>query len=160
MQTATEVLKNALYNEVKASVFYAKAAEITENDASRMVFLSLVNMEDDHARDLIQRTQGAPCSVGFDAKGYLAQLEATMESTLTVSDNEVLRTGTMEQVLDLAIQMETTSRDTYLDLSKQAENADVKAFCALLAKEEDGHVARLTRLRNSLDMDDDDRPGL
>lgn len=160
MQSAADVLKNALFNEVKASAFYAKAAEITQNDASRMVFLSLSDMEDDHARVLIQRAANAPCAAEFDASAYLSQLEATMDATITVEENELLKTGTVRQVLEMAVQLESTARDTYLELAEKAQSAEVKEFCQLLAKEEDGHLARLTRLLQSLDMDEDDRPGL
>ncbi len=43
MQKATKILKSALYNEVKSQTFYSKAADNTNDDESRMVFLELTS---------------------------------------------------------------------------------------------------------------------
>lgn len=160
MQTATDVLKTALFNEVKAGAFYQKAAEMTKNDNSRMIFLELANMEDDHATELIRKTEGQPCTQGFDPEAYLRELERSIELTLTVQETELLENGDMRAILELAIAMEGKARDTYLNLASQASSDEVRAFCKGMAKEEDSHVRRIETLLTSLDMDEDDRPGL
>ena len=160
MDRAIEILKSALEHEVRAEVFYAKAAVLTHNDESRMVFLELSGMEDDHARRLVNRCQPRALAAGFDAAGFLGQLEADTENLLTVEVNRLIREGEMADVLEFAIQQEEYARDNYLTLAGLFDDAEVRAFCEELSGYEQRHVDALRRLRASLDMEREERAGL
>ncbi|MBF0285627.1 MAG: ferritin family protein [Magnetococcales bacterium] len=160
MKKATDVFKKALLHEVHGQYFYQKASEITKNDASRMVFLELVDMEDGHARELVEKAKSAPCAKGFNPEAYLRELEATVEARISGAMKKVLRKGKIRKVLALAIDMEKRARANYEKLAEKATDADVKKYCRELAQEEKKHQGQLQQLLNSLDMDLDDRPGL
>lgn len=160
METAADVLKQALFNEVKASAFFARASEITSNDASRMLLLDLAGMEDDHLRDLIVKSENAPCAQEFNPEAYLKDLERSADSMISEDDLAAFQSGDMKMVLESAIRMERESRDTYLKLQEKAVDPDMKQYCDMLIQEETAHEQSLTRLLNSLDMEMDERPGL
>ena len=160
MKSAAEVLKTALRNEVKGQHFYQKAAEITKDDTSRMLFLELADMDDQHALVLIERAKDAPCGKDFNPEAYLRELEATVSSRIGRKVRKVLRKGKPKKMLSLAVKMEKEARNTYRQLAAQATSDEVKKFCLELAQEEQKHANQLRQLLNSMDMDADERPGL
>lgn len=160
MKSAADVFKMALFNEVKADAFYKKAADITQNDESRMLFLQLSQMEDDHARALIRKAAKAPCAMEFDPEQYLRELETTTNTTISEEENRVLEHGSMQEVLQLAIELENQAQDTYHSLAEKAVDRNVRDLCLELADVEEKHAIALQNLLNSLSMDSDDRPGL
>jgi rubrerythrin len=155
-----EIMKTALFNEVKAAAFYDQATEFTQNDAARMLFIELAGMEDDHAGALADKAKQDKAFAGFDAEAYLRTLESTMETTVPEHERQILETGSLEAILDLAIGLETNARDTYRALIDAAVSAEVRSFCKQLAKEEEKHRQQLVNARNNLTMDMDARPGL
>ncbi|MBF0371071.1 MAG: ferritin family protein [Magnetococcales bacterium] len=160
METATDFFKAALRNEVKASAFYYKAADLARNDESRMLLLNFADMEDGHARDLLEKAAGAPCASDFDAKAYLKELEDNTDATISDDEMKIIQDGDMRAILEFGIRMEANAGENYKKLAAVATNDDVKAYCLELVKEEKEHENELVRLLNGLDMDDEDRPGL
>ncbi|MEO5363497.1 MAG: ferritin family protein [Magnetococcus sp. DMHC-8] len=160
MQAAIQFFKDALRHETKASAFYTKAAEITRDDESRMLYLKLAGMEDDHANQLLEKVKNAPCGQAFDVDGFVRELENSTESSISPTDMHLIETGTMRQVLELAITYENQACKNYENLANETTDPDIKAHCLDAVKEERSHVRDLTNLLNSLDMADDDRPGL
>lgn len=160
MQKAIELLKNVLSHEVKSSVFYKKAAEITKDDESRMLFLELCSEEDDHARHLIEKMNDSPLFGDFNAKEYLKELESNMENSVSVEELQTLKTGNMKDVMDLVIFVEEKAYENYKNLADHAEDADIKSLCLKLAEEEKKHLNSATRMLESIDMDEEDRPAL
>ncbi len=159
MEKAIEIFKNALELEVQAEFFYEKAAEITDNDESRMVFLELADMEGGHARHIARRFKDTGLGKLFDADAWLDELESET-GKLPIEVDSMIANGDMHAVLDFAIKMEITARDNYQNLSEIFTDSEDKAYCADLAKEEQEHINALTQLRRSLDMDPDERPDL
>ncbi len=159
MEKAIEIFKNALELEVEAEAFYEKAAELTDNDESRMVFLELAGMEDNHAHHIVERFKDTAFGQAFDADGWLKELEEA-SAKLSVEVTELITSGDMKAVLDFALKMEQEARDSYQHLSEIFTDAEDKAYCADLAKEEQEHINAITQLRRSLDMDPDERPDL
>ncbi|MEO5376506.1 MAG: ferritin family protein [Magnetococcus sp. DMHC-6] len=160
MQTATDFFKSALFQEVHAGAFYNKASEITHNDESRMLFLEMAQMEDDHARSLIERAKNAPCVLDFDPYQYLTELESNMEATISENEMNVIQNGDLRTVLALAIELENQARDTYEQLALKATSPEVASYCQEMVKIEQKHKNALTNLLLSLDMTPDERPGL
>lgn len=160
MSAAVDVLKEALRNEARAAAFYELAAEVTQDDESRMLFLEMVDFEEGHARTLVERVGGSATFKGFDAAAYVKELESSVETTLKRTETDVIVNGTIRQVLELAIKMEQRAQETYETLAAHAENEEVESLCRDQAREEEQHARALHRMLGSLDMDEEDRPGL
>lgn len=160
MEKAEEILNNAIKHELHAEIFYSKAAELTENDESRMVFLELSGLEDDHSRRLVERFEKSPLARHIDLRAHLDETEAEMKHRLTLEETDLIRHGDMAAVLDFAIAREQEARDNYQALALSLEDGDDCDFCTEMAKEEQRHVDILTQLRRSLDMEPEERPDL
>lgn len=160
MQESLTLFKIALQIEAKACTFYKKAAELTENDESRMLFLQLSSEEDDHTRHIIENAKNLPFLKDFDVAGYIKELEADMESTVSVDELQTLQTGDMKAVLELAIFIEGNALKNYNKLAEHTEDKETKDLCAKLAEEEKEHLNSITSMLESLDMDEEDRPAL
>lgn len=160
METATDIFKQALRNEVHAAAFFAKAAEMTQDDASRMLFLELSGMEDHHASFLVEKGQNASCNHGFDMVAYLKELESSVDPVMTPEELETIENGDPKAVLRLAIGLESKALKTYAKLADEAIDLEVKSYCLELVKEEAGHSNALSKLLHSMDMDAEERPGL
>ena len=160
MQVTAELFKSALKHEVRSEVFFNQAAEITKNDESRMLFLELAGMEEDHIWRLIRKTKSTPWPEEFNPETYVKELESSMESIISVDETEILRNGDMKAVLELAIGMEKEAYETFVELAEKAASQEVKNCCRELSREEQKHLNSLTSLLASLDMDEDDRSSL
>ncbi len=160
IESVIQLFKTAIFNEVKSRVFYTQAANITQNDESRMVFLELSSEEDDHALDLIKKAKGVSFLQECNLEDYLKKLESSMENVISGEELEILRTGEMKAVLELASHHEKRARENYLALVEKAEDPAVKDFCGELAKMEEEHFNSVNRMLYSLDMDEDERPAL
>ncbi|MCP4342937.1 MAG: ferritin family protein [Desulfobulbaceae bacterium] len=160
MSTASDVLKNALANEVKAAAFYNLASRITVDDEARMLFIELAGLEEDHAREFLKKAEGTELLEGFDADAYLAELEKDMHEVAKSSHSEMFEKGDMTEVLNFAIDMEAHARDTYQVMASMVDNPAIKRFCNELAAEEESHRKMLDQARTSLAMDEEDRPAL
>lgn len=160
MQVTAELFKSALKHEVRSEVFFNQAAEITKNDESRMLFLELAGMEEDHIWRLISKTKSTPWPEEFNPETYVKELESSMESIISVDETEILQNGDMKAVLELAIGMEKKAHETFVELAEKAASQEVKNCCRELSREEQKHLNSLTSLLASLDMDEDDRSSL
>jgi len=160
MPTPIDVVKKALFNEVRSQAFYRLAAEVTDRDDTRVLFMELGELEQGHAREIAERIAGPPLSLSFDARAYIDELEAGVDVLVPPADEATVRSGNLKAVLKLAKRLEVESRDVYRDLAKRAEPPALKAFCEELAHLEEGHLEEIRRLERSLDMPDEARPAL
>lgn len=161
MQVTAELFKSALKHEVRAEVFFNQAAEITKNDESRMLFLELAGMEEDHIWRLISKTKSTPWPEEFNPERYVKLLESHIpQSIISADETEILQNGDMKAVLELAIGMEKEAYETFVELAEKAASQEVKNCCRELSREEQKHLNSLTSLLASLDMDEDDRSSL
>ncbi|MBF0460493.1 MAG: ferritin family protein [Magnetococcales bacterium] len=160
MQATIQFLKDALRHEVKASVFYSKAAEVTRDDKTRMLYIELGGMEDGHANSLLEKIHQTPYGQAFDARAFMQGLENDLEASVSLAELQLIETGTLSQVLELAIQLEHRACANYEALAAKATDPDLKAHCLAAVEEERSHVRDLTHQLSSLDMDEGDRPGL
>lgn len=160
MEKAIEIFKNALELEVQAEIFYEKAAEITDDGESRMIFLELSDMEDNLARRIVERFKKTSFGKEFDADSWLKELELESGKTLDMKAGELITQSDMREILKYAINMEKTARDNYKRLSERFTDPEDIAYCSDLANEEQKHINSLTRLLRSIDMDPEERPRL
>ena len=160
MQAAIQFFKDALQHEAKAVAFYERAAEITQNDESRMLFLKLIGLEEEHATVLLEKVKGAPCGKAFDVDAYVQTLEGSATDAISPEEAVVMASGSPHQVLEMAIRMEEQAVKNYEGLAQEATDMEVIAHCHEMAAEERKHANELTNLLHSLDMSEEDRPGL
>ncbi len=160
MQNIVDIFEIALTNEVRARLFYAGAAEITEDGESQMVFIELTEMEEGHARLLVERFGEMLRAQGFDAAHRLEEIEAENAGGPGGRESELIRQGDMRSVVEFAIGMETRARDGYLELAGRVEKPELREFCEHLAAQEQDHHDTLARLRVSMDTPIDERPAL
>ncbi|MBF0178296.1 MAG: ferritin family protein [Magnetococcales bacterium] len=160
MEKAVQLLRVAILNEIKASAYYAQAAEVTTNDVSRMLLLELASQEEDHARHLIDMTRGTPLGHKFDAETYLRELEKDPEGSLSARENQALAKADPRGVLEIAMHMEAESRDNLRAMADAVTDPALRKYCLDLSAEEQSHFSSLERALSSLDMPDEDRPAL
>ncbi|MBF0194688.1 MAG: ferritin family protein [Magnetococcales bacterium] len=159
MEATIKLIKKAISAEVTASAFYSLASEVTKHDDTRMVFIELSSMEDDHAQDLVNKFKNAFSADTFDSQAYLDELIKKDEG-VDVEKTNLVKNGNMKEVLEFAITMEESARDTYLKLADEVVDPTFKKYCMDLAQEEVEHAKTLSNTLDSIDMDMDDRPGL
>ena len=160
MESVVDILKHAIDNEIKAKVFYGKAAGITEDGESQMVFLQLVEMEDGHARTLVDRFGDLFAEAGFPAAEYVAKRESETEKDLDLHENEIIERGDIRAALDFAIGLEERARDAYLGLMSRVDRDEQREVLKDLAGEEQKHYDMLSGLLASVDLPSDERPAL
>jgi len=160
MEKVVDIVKLAIENEVRAKTFYAKASDLSTVGESQMVFIELVEMEDQHARRLVDAFGGLLAEAGTDAEQFLAGLEADLDRTLGEDAVAVLGQADMRPVIDFAIGMEARARDNYLDLAGKVQGEQLAQLCRDLAEEEQRHFDSLTEARSGVDTPIDERPAL
>jgi rubrerythrin len=160
MQKIVDIVKHAIENEVTAKAFYAEAARITSEGESQMVFLELTEMESGHARLLVDRFGVLLGREGLDAEAFLGDLEAKAAQSPGAKESALIARGEMRPVIEFAIGMEASARDSYNDLGSRLTDVGLKAVCDDLAHEEQKHFDLLSDLRKSVDTPIDERPAL
>ena len=159
MQKTIELLKTAIEAEVRSQAFYAKAAELTNDDESRMVFIELADMEEGHAQHLADRFNKGEIARHGDLQSFLDQL-GEGEDLIDVEITPFVKDAPIHKVLEFAIRQEEKARDNYLALAERLTDEEDVAYCQTLVTEEEEHAARLQQLLLSLDMDEAERPGM
>jgi rubrerythrin len=160
MTDLIDVFKKALADEVKAAVFYKLAAETTEDDQARMVFLDLVGMEENHAKELISKVEGTSLLEGWNAEAYLRELESTTSITIFEDIAPIVRRGDTKTILELARNMEVKARQNYETLATESKEKSLRDFFSDMVNEENSHIKQMDFLLLSLDIDEQDKPGL
>jgi len=160
MSNLVDVFKQAMADEVKATAFYRLAAETTEDDQARMVFLDLVSMEENHANDLINKLKGTSILEGWDPEAYLDELEASTDTAISEDVASTIRQGNVKTILEMAKEMEINARGNYETLASDSKEEMLRNFFAEMVKEEENHIKQMDFLLLSLDIDEEDRPGL
>lgn len=160
MQSAVDILKKAIDNEIRAKVFYGRASEIAGDGEAQMVLLELVGMEDGHARLLVDRFDDVFAAAGFDAAGYVARREGETESVLDTEETRILEEKDLRAALKFAIGMEIEARDGYLALREKVDPEEQKALLSDLAAEEQKHHDMLSKTLVDMDIPPEERTPL
>ncbi|MEZ4386725.1 MAG: ferritin family protein [Candidatus Krumholzibacteriia bacterium] len=160
MDSVVEIIKTAITNEVRAKTFYARAADIAQDGEAQMVFIELIEMEDQHARRLVDGFGAVLADAGVDGEAFLETLTADVEKTLETAQVKLLEDAELRPVIDFAIGMEKKARDTYLSLKNDVRGAALKTLCQDLADEEQRHSDQLTEARIGVDTPPEERPML
>lgn len=160
MDKVVNIVKLAIANEVRAKLYYQKASELTSRGAALMIFIELVEMEDTHARRLVDAFGARMKETGIDVEAYLAELEQNADLNLGDAEHVILQAADMRQVLDFATNMERMARDSYRELAAHVATPELRKICEDLAAEEQQHHDLLSEARSGVDMPLDERPAL
>jgi rubrerythrin len=150
MQTLLDAFKLALFNEVKARAFYRRAAEVTRYNDARLWLLSLAGLEEDHAHAIARRVGGDSFAAGFDARGYIDELQDTLDSVLTPEEEAVVLEGERSAVFDLAKSMELTASEIYHAMAEGIADPELAQFFFSLSRQERGHYEELLKIEHTL----------
>ena len=156
MQTLLDAFKLALFNEVKSSAFYRRAAEVTRYNESRVWLLALAGLEEDHAHAIARRVGSNGFAAEFDALRYLDELQATVEVVLTPEEEAIVVAGERPEVFALAKSMELMASEVYHSLAQGTGDPELAQFFHSLAKQERGHFEELVKIENTLRLVDGD----
>jgi rubrerythrin len=160
MQSTSDIIKYAIEHEVKAKVFYTEANELASKGESMMVFLELIEMEEAHARHLVDVFGDLLKADGVDGEAFLAELESRTHGVLGDNERKLLEDADMKPVLEFAMAMEEKARDAYKELATRMDDAKLRELCNELAQEEQEHYELLAEARIGADSPMDDRPML
>ena len=160
MEKTIELFKDVLFKEVKAGAIYSRAAEITQNDEARMLFLELSSEEDDHARNLFKKAKGTPLEQGSNFDDYVKSLESSPEGVIPKEDLDIIQKGEIREVLKLASNHEKETMEAFMALAEKEDSREVKDFYLEFVRTEKEHLNSLNQMLNSLGMEEDERPAL
>jgi rubrerythrin len=157
MNTLLDAFKLALFHEVKSQAFYTLAAQVTRYQESRVWLLALAGLEEDHTRSLIRRVGDREFAAGFDAHGYIADLQRSIEAVLTREEEAIVREGERQALFDLAKGMELQAHENYLAMAEEAMEPELAQYFRSLAAQEHGHYEELLRIEHTLSLVAGDR---
>lgn len=152
MQTLLDAFKLALFNEVKSRAFYRRAAAVTQYNESRDWLLSLAGMEEDHAEAIARGVAENDFAAGFDAAGYIDELQATIESVLTPEEEAILVEGERPAVFALAKSMELMASEIYHAMAQGIDDPELAKFFFSLSRQERGHYEELLNIEHTLSL--------
>jgi rubrerythrin len=75
--------------------------------------------------------------------------DASIENVKPIRSKPMEKFGSVNEILDFAIEQEQNAVEFYNELSENATNDEMKAIFIQFAKEEMGHKARLTNIRET-----------
>jgi len=160
MTNLAEIFKQALTNEVKARAFYRVAGEITHDDASRMLFIELAGLEENHARELVDMAKEIAFEPAWDPTAFLDSLESHTHASVSDHELNALLDGDMKAVLGIAREMEHASMTAYRTLSEKSTDDEARDYFTKLAQQEAGHLAEVERMALALETPEAERTAL
>jgi rubrerythrin len=160
MSSLINAFREVLRNEAKTEAFYRLASDITHDGESRMVFLELSQIEENHARELIEMARHVPFEEGWDPASYLEEAESLVHATIPNDELNAILDGDMKKVLGIAHHLEERTLNTYRSLAEVATDAEARRWFSRLADREEHHLAEVERLTLALEMPEEDRAAL
>ena len=133
-------------------IFYSEAKSIFSDDASGKIFEMLVNAEKKHRNLLAEAYRhmtGADLGEKDLEKAGGTDIMESGESLKDVLSWMKSEGRTMEEVLDLAMQVETNSLDLYLKIEREIDDKNSKEILGQLISEEKQHLTSLGNLLGS-----------
>lgn len=140
-------VKIAIKMEIDGMAFYREAAEKTKNPLGKKMFLSFIEDEKNHLKALETIFKSADFGVindifkGSDpkkrVKTVFAQAEEDKDLERQKADADDIK------AIEMAMELEKKGYDYYMEISKTAENENIRNLFKILANEENQHYAIL-----------------
>jgi rubrerythrin len=152
-ETPAEIIPIAYGMEEGLRIFYMEMSPKVDDKASSDLFKKLAAVEDQH-KDRLFRVYKSLDSNVSDRKSFETKiLGKTMEGGLTM--NEFLAENhpalqTPEDILNMAMSLETQSLDLYLRYSQKSEDPQTKEALYKLGDEEKAHLSSLGEMLEKL----------
>lgn len=148
-ETASDMIVLAYGLEEGLGGFYRVMAEDAGDREVRKMFLKLAAIERRHQERLFQIYTGMDASVSdmesFEAKVVTKAMEGGLTPEEFLAKNRpVLQT--VEQVLEVAMMIETQALDLYLRYSQKSNEEETRTVLFDIAEEEKAHLAALGHL--------------
>jgi len=153
-ETAAEIVMLAFGQEEGLRSFYAAMALETTDHEVADLFLKLANIEDGHKERLFSLHKTLDPSASADRSVFEATVaDKAMEGGLT--GEEFLEQNrpamqTAEDVLSMAMMIETQALDLYLRYMGKSGREEAKKVLAEIAEEEKSHLKELGRLMDNV----------
>ena len=143
--SASEMTALAWTLEENTRKFYLALASLMKNPKASQLMETLASAEEKHKASLLevyQRITGNPEEPALITEGPpLLEGGADMERTLQWAEGKPV-----EEVLEIALALETNAYDRYLKMIELVEDEQAKEVFRVLSREEKGHLDRLTAL--------------
>jgi rubrerythrin len=136
--TIRAVLSYAIEKEIEAQQRYAQMAEKAEKEATRNLFLRLVDMERSHEEKLRGMNEK-------DVADYRLENVPELHVSEKIGEREFRPDMKIMDALALAIKTEEMSVNLYLDAARELPEGDDKKVFAMLAQEEKQHKLDLEK---------------
>ena len=143
-----EVLKEALFAEVKGQQLYAHAASTTTDPAVKAIFKSLAKDEEAHVQVLKAQAKSLFEGGTFDL-GAMSPTEVGGGSHTIIDDDfkKSLQRGTFEMaVIGIGCDLEKKAIAYYSEHAEKTDDPDLKQLFTWLSKWEEGHLSQLLDL--------------
>lgn len=147
-----DILKQAILMEKRGKVFYASAAENSQDPDVKNIFRIMAGEEDKHIDFLVEQFQKFQGNGRFDFSILSEAGDHTIADQViskSISD-KVSSVGFEASAISLAIDMENRAIIVYSEQAKNATDPEEKKFYQWLANWEHGHQRILLQLDREL----------
>ena len=148
-ETPSEMLVIAYGFEKGLQRFYEKMKEQSEDKNLKALFIKLADIEKRHKQVLFEESQKIAPTGADQASFDVEVVSKSMEGGFDMDDfmkQNALYLNTVQDVLDLAMMLETQGMDLYLRFADKSANPQTKEVLFRVAEEEKAHLTALGHL--------------
>jgi rubrerythrin len=141
-QTLTAV-KTAIQMEIDGKQYYQQAAQASQNDLGRKLFLQLATEEDSHRKKFEEIYQALRVKESWPDVSINLHQGRELKTLFAIAGKDVKSSTSELEAVQTAMSMENKTRDFYQLQAKKADFSIEKDYYEALAKEESAHHAVL-----------------
>lgn len=149
-ETPVEILTLGVWFEKGLQKFYQHAGDRTQDAEAKALLANLAGIEAHHITtifDLLKTIDPGQSDLAvFEAGIKPKMMEGGYDIDLFMKENEAYL-NTTQDVLDLAMMLETQGLDLYLRFADKSGHSQTKEMLYKIADEEKSHLASLGRMR-------------
>jgi len=148
-ESPDEILTLGVWFEKGLQKFYRQARDQTDDSELKCLLTNLADIEDRHIKTLFELLKaidpGKSDMALFEAAIKPKMMEGGYDIDLFIKQNESYL-NTTQDVLDLAMMLETQGLDLYLRFADKSTHLQTKEMLYKIADEEKSHLASLGRM--------------
>ena len=152
-ETPIEIIPTAYGMEEGLRIFYMEMSSKVDDKASSDLFLKLAEIENQHKKRLFEAYKSLDPNASTLQSFETKILGKTIEGGLTMDEflaanHPLLQTP--EDIVNMAMSLETQSLDLYLRYSQKTEDPQTKEVLYKLGDEEKAHLSALGKMLEKL----------
>ncbi len=151
-----QLVRQSILAEVAAMTLYSRLANRVEDEEARRLLRMLAAAEEGHIGRLVELapTLGGDAERALGRVGFVNGLrhEAGRQLEAQLAELGLSEGSTAMELLRFAISMEARAGGHYDQLAREAEDARLREFFAVLVREEASHGEQLEHLRQILEV--------